>query len=74
MTQKQLQTLIGRTALWNPAARAAKATLRVTVTIESVRSICGRSECLIVPTAGRGNAWVKRATLVVTKPKPQNLY
>lgn len=73
MTLKKLNTLIGRTALWNPAARAKSATLRVTVTIERVRQICGRSECLVVPTSGRGNAWVKRATLKLVKPTV-NLY
>lgn len=73
MTLKKLQTLIGRTALWNPAARAAKATMRVTVTIEAVRQTCGRSECLVVPTSGRGNAWVKRACLQLVK-SAVNLY
>lgn len=74
MTRKALNTLIGRPALWNPAARARRATLRVAVTIEQVRQICGRPECLIVPMSGRGHAWVKRHTLTLQKPPPSNLY
>lgn len=74
MTKLELQKLIGRAATWNPAARARSATLRVAVTIQAVRSICGRSECLIVPNAGKGSTWVKRTTLQLTKPPLRNLY
>lgn len=70
MTLKQLTKLVDREALWNPGARASQATVRVRVVIRAIRQTCGRPECLIVPVAGSGQAWVRRETLQLDHSKP----
>ncbi len=74
MTLKQLHKLIGRNVLWTPPARDRRSTLKVRATIEAVRQTCGRSEVLIVPTAGKGNAWIWRSSLTLLPVIPTNLY
>lgn len=74
MTFEKLSQYLGRSALWTPPSRAAGATLRVRVKIESLRQKYGRDEAMIVPDAGKGNAWVAFASLKVLPKTPTNLY
>lgn len=74
MTIKQLNTYLGRSALWTPQARAKGATIRIRVKIEAIRQRYGRSEALIVPDAGKGNSWVAFAHLKVLPEPPATLY